>query len=108
MRTINNSLNSVDADSADNFASVSYIVDETAAAAPIAEDNEGGLSDDNGGTTEGVNNIVDEVMFNVLSDSLSRSYNSVNKLIVQYCFEEENNKHAALIEWALDQLGHHN
>ena len=59
--------------------------------------------DDNGGTTGGVNKRVDEVMFNVFSDSLRKSYNSVNKLIVKYCVEEDYNKHAALTEWALDQ-----
>ena len=58
------------------------LVDKTSAAAPIAEDDGGGLSDDNGGATGGRNKTVDEVMFNVLSDSLRKSYNYVNKVIL--------------------------
>ena len=72
----------VDADFVANFASVTDLVDKTSAAAPIVEDDGGVLSDDNGGATGGRNKTVDEVMFNVLSDSLRKSYNYVNKVIL--------------------------
>ena len=51
MRTSNNSPNSVDADFAATFSSVSDLVDKTDDAAPIAKED--GLSDDNGGATGG-------------------------------------------------------
>ena len=60
--------------------------------------------DDNGGATGGRNKTVGEVMFNVVSDSSRKSYNSVNKVILQYCFEADNDHRAALTEWALELL----
>ena len=101
MRTCNNIPNSVDEVFAANFDSVPGIVDKTPVAAPISEDDEIGLSDDNGGAVGGGNKMVDEVMFNVVSASSRKSYNSVNKVILQYCFEVDNNQRAALTEWSL-------
>ena len=49
MRSSNNSLNSVDADFAATFPSVPDHVEETAAAASIAEDDEDVFLDDIGG-----------------------------------------------------------
>ena len=53
MCTSNNSPNSIDAAFTATFASVPALVDETAADAPITEDDEGGLSGENCGTTGG-------------------------------------------------------
>ena len=52
----------------------------------------------------GGNNTLDEVMFNLVSASLRRSYNSVNKVVWKYFFKANNNKRAALIECALGLL----
>ena len=80
----NNSPNSVGADFAATFDSVPDIFDKTAAATPISEDGKGGFPDDNGGTTGGGNKTVDEVMFIIFPYSLRKSYNSVNKAILQF------------------------
>ena len=48
-----------------------------------------------------INNTVDEVIFNVESYLSCKSYNSVNKVILQHCFEVESNQLVALTEWAL-------
>ena len=84
--TNKNSPNSVGADFVCTFASFPDIVDKTAPAAPIADDYEGILSDDNGGATGDINKMVDEVMFNVMLDFFYKSYNYVNKVILQYFF----------------------
>ena len=42
----------------------------------------------------GGNKTLDEVILNVVSDISRKSYNSVNKVILQYCFEVDNDKHA--------------
>ena len=55
---------------------------ETSAAAPIVEDEEVGLSDDNVGVIGSTNEIGDEVIFNMLSASSRKSYNYVNKIIL--------------------------
>ena len=73
MHISNNIPNPVDATFADTFASVPVLVGETAVAANIADDDEGGFSDDNGGATGGVNETVDKIMFNVVSDSFHES-----------------------------------
>ena len=102
MHNSNNSPNSVDADFDAKFDSVTALVDETAAAAPIAE--EGGFSDCNSGKTGDRHNNMGEVMFIVVSASSLKSHNSVKKVILQYCFEADNNQRAALPEWALELL----
>ena len=102
MHNSKNSPNSVDADFDAKFDSVTALVDETAAAAPIAE--EGGFSDCNGGTTGGRHNNMGEVMFIVVSASSLKRNNSVKKVILQYCFEADNDQRAALTEWALEGL----
>ena len=84
MHTSNNILNSVDAACAAIFDSFTALVDKKSTATPIAE--EGGFSDDNGGATGGVNKIVGEVMFNVVSASSRNSYDSVNKVILKIFF----------------------
>ena len=102
MHTSNNIPNSVYASFAAMFYPVPVLVDEIDAAAPIEE--EFGLSDDNDGVTgEGINTVV-EVMFNVVSASLRKSYNYVNKMILQYCFEVYNNQRTVLTEWSLERL----
>ena len=95
MRTSDNTLNSVDVSLAPTFDSVLAFVDETSTSETMAEDDEGVLLDDNGGTTGGRNKAVDEVMFNVVSALLLKSYNSVNKFILQYFFEAENYQRVA-------------
>ena len=92
MHTSNHIPNSVYASFAAMFYPVPAFVDKIDAAAPIAEDERGGLSDDNGGATGGRNKTVGEVMFNVVSDSSRKRYNSVNRIILQYCFEAINNQ----------------
>ena len=62
MHTSNNSPNLVDADFAATFTSVPDLVNETVAAAPIAE--EVGLLYDNDSATGGRNKKVGGVMFN--------------------------------------------
>ena len=62
------------------------------------------MLNDNGGVAVGGNKTVGKVMFNVVSASSQKSYNSVNKVILQYCFEADNNQRAALTEWALERL----
>ena len=92
MRTSNNSPNSVYAAFTATFTSVPALVDNIAVDAPIVEDDEGRLQDYNGGATDGRNKTLDEVMFNVVSASLRKRYNSVNKVILPYCFETDNNQ----------------
>ena len=72
MHISNNIPNPVDATFADTFASVPVLVGETSVAANIADDG-GGFSDDNSGATGGVNETVDKIMFNVVSDSFHES-----------------------------------
>ena len=108
MRTSNKIPDSVDVVFVATFDSVADLVDKTAAAAPIAEDYKCGLSDDNGSANGSRNKRVDEVMLNVVSASSCKSYNSVNKVILQYCFEADNNHRAALTELALELLGQYN
>ena len=48
--------------------------------------------------------MVDGVMFNLVSVSSRKLYNSMNKVILKYCFEADNNHPEALTKWALNQL----
>ena len=82
MRTSNNILNSVEVAFTDNFASVPTLVGKTAADAIIVEGDGVGLLDDNVGVIGSTNEMVDEVMFNMVSDSFHKSYNYVNKIIM--------------------------
>ena len=90
------------------------LLTKTDASAPIADDYEGLLLDDNGSAMGERNNTVDGLMFNMVSYLLRKSYNYVNKVIFQYCFEADNNQRAALTKWALvtkwalEQFIHHN
>ena len=102
MHTSNHIPNSVYASFAAMFYPVPAFVDKIDAAAPIAE--ECVLSDDNVGATGGVNKTLGEVMFNVVSASSKKRYNSVNKMILQYCFEADNNQRTVPTEWALERL----
>ena len=62
------------------------------------------MLNDNGGVAVGGNKTVGKVMFNVVSASSQKSYNSVNKVILQYCFEADNNQRTVPTEWALERL----
>ena len=82
MCTSKNIPNSVEVAFADTFASFKDLFDKTAMTTFIAEDKDVGLSDDNDGSIGVINNMVDEVMFNMVSTSFQKSYNSVNKMIL--------------------------
>ena len=96
MRTSNNSPNSVDAYFAATFVSVTALVDKTAATEPIEEGEKVELLYYNGGATGGGNKAVDEVMFNVVLASSHKIYNSVNKVILRYCFGDDNNQRGTI------------
>ena len=108
MLTSNNSPNSDDVAFVATFASVPDLVEKKAAYALIAVDYNSALSDDNGGAVGGINKMLDELMFNVVSASSRKRYNSVNKVVLKYCFEVGNNLGTALTEWLMELLGQQN
>ena len=108
MLTSNNSPNSDDVAFVATFSSAPDLVEKKAAYALIAEDGEVVLSDDNVGAVGGINKMLDELMFNVVSVSSRKRYNSVNKVVLKYCFEVGNNLGTALTEWLMELLGQKN